>query len=342
MENINYFNIMSNRKIKYAPIIIPTLCRYKHLVRLIESLKVNTWAKYTDIYIGLDYPPSSKYEKGYRLILKYLDNDFPEFASFNVIKHKVNLGSFANSCFLRNIVLQKYDRFIRIDDDIELSPNFIEYMDKCLMEYEYDPNIIAVSGYSYPIRWKVSEGANIFMEDFICPMWGTGFWKDKFLKICDEIQDGCLRNSIDTVLKKGLYKRMLNASKIEYLDLCTPYLTSINLAKGVNDISMRMYSVIYNKYIIMPVKSKTRNWGFDGTGEYCPKNNKFSFELQDIDTSLEFDVKMDSDCRIDENRELLEKFEDISYIMLLKLYIKIILYRILGKYAFYYRRFKCK
>ena len=53
---------------KYAPILIPTMCRYNHFFRLIESLKVNTWAKYTDIYIGLDYPPSSKYEEGYKQI----------------------------------------------------------------------------------------------------------------------------------------------------------------------------------------------------------------------------------------------------------------------------------
>ena len=41
---------------KYAPILIPTLCRSKHFIRCIESLKKNGWAKYTDVYVALDYP----------------------------------------------------------------------------------------------------------------------------------------------------------------------------------------------------------------------------------------------------------------------------------------------
>lgn len=54
---------------KYAPVIIPVLCRYKHFTKCIESLKNNGWAKYTDIYIGLDYPAKDSHVKGYK---KYL------------------------------------------------------------------------------------------------------------------------------------------------------------------------------------------------------------------------------------------------------------------------------
>lgn len=49
----------------YAPVLIPTLCRSEHFIRCIESLKRNTWAQYTDVFIGLDYPPSEKYFDGY-------------------------------------------------------------------------------------------------------------------------------------------------------------------------------------------------------------------------------------------------------------------------------------
>lgn len=323
---------------KYAPIIIPTMCRYQHLVRLLESLKTNTWAKYTDVYIGLDYPPSPKYKEGYERICKFLDGDFSEFRSFTVIKHKGNLGSFANMMFLLNIIFEKYDRFIKTDDDAEFSPNFIEYMDKCLMEYESDTDVIAVSGYSYPISWKVSEGANVLKENFICPMWGTGFWKDKFYKIQKDIKDGCLKNAVNKVFKDGLYKKMLNASKIEYMDLCTPYIEGENLSTRVTDISMRMYSVINNKYVVVPIISKVRNWGFDGTGEYCSKSDNYFFDSQKIDTSSGFDLKMDTYSGIDENRRLLDKFENVPLSKILKLNIKILLYKICGKYAFYYRK----
>ncbi len=37
----------------YAPMLIPTLCRDQHFMRCIESLKKNTWAKYTMSILGL-------------------------------------------------------------------------------------------------------------------------------------------------------------------------------------------------------------------------------------------------------------------------------------------------
>ena len=84
---------------------------------------------------------------------------------------------------LRNDILKKYDRFIRTDDDCEFSPNFIEYMDKALDKYEDDQSVVAVTGYSYPLNWHVSDKANIFKSKLLFSMWGTGFWKSKFLDL---------------------------------------------------------------------------------------------------------------------------------------------------------------
>lgn len=40
-----------------APILIPTLNRYEHLKRCVESLAKNKLAKESELVIGLDYPP---------------------------------------------------------------------------------------------------------------------------------------------------------------------------------------------------------------------------------------------------------------------------------------------
>ena len=80
----------NNKDIYFAPVLIPTLCRSKHFLRLMESLKRNTWAKYTDVYCGLDYPPSEKYRQGWQEICDYVDNgDFSCFAKFVVFKRTV-------------------------------------------------------------------------------------------------------------------------------------------------------------------------------------------------------------------------------------------------------------
>ena len=51
-----------------APVIIPTLCRYDHFKRLMESLNKCTWADKTDVYIGLDYPAPVDIEENALLI----------------------------------------------------------------------------------------------------------------------------------------------------------------------------------------------------------------------------------------------------------------------------------
>ena len=162
-----------------APIIIPTLNRVEHLSRLLDSLKRNSLSKYTDVFIGLDFPPASTYELGYKKVCEYLQGDFSCFNSFNIIKRSENLGYLRNVEDLINEVLQLYDRFIYMDDDLELSPNFLEYMNKCLIEYEGHDEIIAVCGYSYPLKWNVEQNSTVFEQSFICPMWGTGFWAKK-------------------------------------------------------------------------------------------------------------------------------------------------------------------
>ena len=53
----------------YAPVLIPTLCRYDHFIRCLESLKKNTWAKYTEVYIAVDYPAKESHWDGYKRIV---------------------------------------------------------------------------------------------------------------------------------------------------------------------------------------------------------------------------------------------------------------------------------
>lgn len=339
----------------YAPIIITTLNRYKHFVRLVESLKMNTWARYTDIYIGLDYPLSEKHKKGYYLITKYLEGDFSCFKSFHVIKRKENYGSARNMRLLRDEVLKKYDRFIRTDDDAEFSPNFIEYMNKCLMKYQDDPNVIAVTGYSYPIEWHTSEGATILKENFSCPMWGTGFWRDKYKKIHKYIsQEKGLGIDTDYIIKSGGMNKMLNVAKYEFVNLCLSPEFENTLAARFSDIAVRMYTATQNKYIIVPTISKVRNWGFDGSGEYCSKVSKtsskvvaenYDYAVQTIDPSDHFILKEDILEDNEWNRKLMNEFDPLSMSKRLKMKIKLILFHIVGhkgfnKLTYFVRRFR--
>lgn len=49
----------------YAPIYIPTLCRYEHFKQCIESLAQCEGASETEVYVALDYPAKESHLEGY-------------------------------------------------------------------------------------------------------------------------------------------------------------------------------------------------------------------------------------------------------------------------------------
>ena len=57
----------------FAPVIIPTLNRYEHFRKCLESLEACTGAEKTDVYVALDFPPSEKYVEGWKINMKNIE-----------------------------------------------------------------------------------------------------------------------------------------------------------------------------------------------------------------------------------------------------------------------------
>jgi len=228
----------NNKDIYFAPVLIPTLCRSKHFIRLMESLKRNTWAKYTDVYVGLDYPPSEKYRQGWQEICDYVDNgDFSCFAKFVVFKRTENYGSARNASHLIEYAYEHYPCWIRTDDDVEFSPNFLEFEDKCLWEYRNDPDVMFVSGYSYPIKWKANEGATCFKQNFTLSAWGLGFWASKKEIYSSYIKSGKMLRDAGNIVKKKYYERMIDSCFRDYFSSALSYGSQTSLLLICSDVA---------------------------------------------------------------------------------------------------------
>lgn len=335
---------MDGIKIKCAPVLIPTLNRYEHFVRCIESLKKNSWAKYTDVYIGLDYPSKETHWEGYNKILEYLKRDFSEFNKFYVFKRSKNYGAFKNMKALRNYIFNSYETFIRTDDDAEFSPNFLEYMNKCLSHYEHHEKVLGVTGYSYPVNWEVDEDSNVFEVNYIFPMWGTGFWKDKYLNLEKEITSGYIKSKFK---QNGSNKDMFLFTDARYIDYVNGSLSwnDLNLVDIVTDISLGIYISLTNNVVITPVISKVRNHGFDGTGIYSQKIDKnnssnltasnYNYSSQIIDERDGFTIQPSLNNNMGKNRYLLNKFDKRSQSAVMKAKLKRVIFKLIGEN--YYR-----
>ena len=323
----------------YAPVCIPTLCRYKHFKLAIESLMENTWANNTSVYVALDYPSSDKHMDGYKKICKYLERgDFTKFKAFHVIKREKNVGALSNAILLWNMIMTKYDRWIFAEDDIEFSPIFLEYMDICLERFKDDPSVFAINGYSYDIKWKVDSKATVVKQKGTVSEWGIGYWTDKFLAAQNELNNDYLRNHFNAAIKTGIINDMVSGRYCDYVRFAMSG-NKGSLYQNVADVSLGIYINLKNMYIITPVVSKTRNHGFDGSGVYCSEINKYSnknsleydYDSQLIDSTTPVIIELDKGVYYKENIKALNDFLFVSRKQKIETAILMAVYGIIGQ-----------
>ena len=278
---------------KYAPVLIGTLNRYAHFRRCLESLEKCTGAEFTDVFVALDYPPSIKYEEGWRLIDAYLKEKEKNhsFRALNVIRREYNYGVFhenGNFEVLVKDVIKVYDRYILTEDDNEFSPCFLQYMNKALEKFYGDDRIFLVCGYNYQMEFPEMYRNNFYITKWGCP-WGTGQWVHK-----DNEMNRYINNEV-------LLKTLKDDDSFLLLKKRNPHvvLSIVSmLKKGAlwGDAIKGLYCTLHDKYCVMPCKSLVRNWGNDGTGEHSKKINKkkeLFYSQQDISDSLDFEFTDD-------------------------------------------------
>lgn len=261
----------------YAPVVIPTLCRYEHLKRCIDSLSKCTGAEETELYIGLDYPCRESHWDGYTKICEYLPT-IKGFKNVITLKREENFGPLRNARDLFERVREKYDCYIFSEDDNEFAPNFLPYINGGLNKFKNDPDIIAICGYAEP------KGSYDSMKSYpynAYPIigynaWGVGRWFAKEPKLyTDEEIIYSWKNVFKCIrLNQGVAMfRIMKRMKTH----------------ATSDLQWRIYCAFHHKYCIFPKVTKVKNWGFDGSGENSPLLATYANLKMDEDDSFEYD-----------------------------------------------------
>lgn len=240
----------------YYPIVIPTLCRFEHFKRCIESLLKNTHVEKTELIVGLDYPAKEEHWDGYTKITNYISN-INGFKKITVLKRESNYGANANSTDLANYASSKYEAYIFTEDDNEFSPCFLDFMNKALTIYKDEPQITSVCGYTAFDYENIKKKGVIFTHDN-CG-WGMGVWRNKDVDI----------NNME-------FHRQIWNSTCKYwtLYLKAPAIASM-LAAMIQkqalwgDVMRTVKNIKNETFQVRPYTSMVRNWGYDGTGLHC-------------------------------------------------------------------------
>jgi len=255
----------------YAPIVIPTLNRAEHLKRCIESLARNPEAKETELYLGVDYPPSEKYREGYEKIIEYVDGGIEGFKNVIIVKRDVNYGSTMNKRLLREMVYEKYDRCITTEDDNEFADCFLGFVNEALERYKDDDSISAVYGFKPKVKDLESAEGNAFLTTYYSA-YGTGIWRDKERKLRSTLN----RNYIeDLCCSRSKLKKLKNTYPDAISFLCSTLLRKEAVYRRADgsvpliDTVRMIYSIVEDKYLVCSPLGMVKNWGYDGSGVNC-------------------------------------------------------------------------
>lgn len=261
---------------EYAPILIPTLNRYEHFKRCVESLAKCTHAEKTELVIGLDYPPSERYQKGWEQISIFVDK-IKGFKKVTIFRADKNLGESKNLQIIRTYAEKKYNTYIITEDDNEFSPCFLDYTNKALTLYWDDERVTSISGYNFPIEMG-NYNKNIYAHHQYSA-WGVGKWVKKFKPIPTNF-------AIDILKSPNNIRKILRAEPKILFNL----LSMIAQQQRWGDALTVASNIVNDYYSIFPSISLCKNHGHDGSGLHCGgkkddtnelyRNQKFSTETE--------------------------------------------------------------
>ncbi len=254
---------------KHPVITIPVYKRIEHLKKCIESLQKNSIAKDSILYIYSDYPKPSDVDTVDRL-RRYLK----EITGF----YKVIIHEQTENKNLFNIVeaieepLKEHGQIIYLEEDLEVSSNFLDIMNNALAYYSKNNNVFSISGYSLPC-FKDKNTFNFLSSDSFTA-WGCGLWYSKYVEYKKYMSD---KNIIQR-LNESLVRRIQFIKK-HSLHQYLHYLEKSKSNKLTPDLSMGFYIWDQKKIQIFPSNSFVSTNGFDGSGWHCGIDNRYHDEL---------------------------------------------------------------
>lgn len=249
-----------------APILVFCYNRINHLQSVINSLLANEEASQSDLIIYSDGPKEQKNIDAVRTVREYIGS-LSGFKSVKVIEQAKNLG-LANSVILGvTEVVNQYGKVIVVEDDMQVAPYFLRFMNDGLNKYQDDSNVGCICGYLYPVKETVPDAFFIYGAD--CGAWAT--WKDQWALFEPDGQ----KIMDDLIAKKLSWKFDFDGS--------FPYTRMLEdqIAARNNSWAIRWYGSAFlkNKLTLYPGKSLAQDIGFDNSGTHCSNDNSHDVDL---------------------------------------------------------------
>ena len=259
--------------LEYAPIVIGVYARLDLLRRTIGALKRNTLAPKSALFLFSDAAGRPEHAAPIRQVRDYL-HTITGFKQVIVVEREKNFGPLNNFTDAFRRILDRYGRYINLEEDIETSPYFLQYMNDALAAYRDDPQVMAISSCKPPFADDPKREEVFFMHYFY--PWGNAMWK--------KWRENSLRLGAAELLSE-LRERKLLAKFDRYSSFIIPNSRMLRMtaAGKINamDIVISGNILLQGGHVVYPPRSLSNHIGF-GDGVHCTvRTNDYLTKLSD-------------------------------------------------------------
>lgn len=251
-----------------APILLFVYARPEHTRRVLFSLLSNKLAEKSILYIYSDGARSETDRKSVDEVRKIINN-VKGFKQVYVVERTENFGLAQNIIDGVTSLVNRYGRIIVLEDDLVVSPYFLDFMNDALETYEDEPRVGHIQACDF-------TGDASLPDTFLIKWtgsWGWATWRRAW----------ALFNPDGKYLLKEIYSR-----KLDYtfdFDGKYPYTRMLRRqTEGKNN----SWAIRWNASLFLADilslnvgKSLVANTGFDGSGTNCGGGNLFKSNIYD-------------------------------------------------------------
>lgn len=242
--------------------------RPRHLRETLNALLQCSGASELPIYFFCDGPRTSEDERLTKDVRSVIKNE-DRFIDKRIFTEEVNLGLAKSIINGVTKVLNDFEQIIVLEDDIVVSPAFLEFMLDGLRIYRSDSKVASLCGYMYPISTDGLQ-ESFFLRGADC--WGWATWRRGWLAF---EQDGT--KLLAEIESKGLAWDFDVNGSYPFLRMLKDQIRGKN-----NSWAIRWQAVNYlkDRMTLYPSRTLVTNIGFDGSGTHCVnERNNLSSEV---------------------------------------------------------------
>ena len=254
------------RSANYLPILIFAYRRPIHFSNCWRSLAENAEASRTDLHVFLDGPKNNTDSVAVRETREEARR-IHGFKRVHLHCSDVNQGLSTSIINGIGIIRSLAHSWIVLEDDIEVSPFFLKYMNEAVAIYRDVPEVASIHGYVYPTASILPE--TFFLKGADC--WGWATWQAAWARF---EPDG--KKLLEQLKTRGLEKEFDLGGVTPFTEMLKSQISGRNDSWAIRWHASAFLAGLHTLY---PGRSLVKNTGLDNSGTHCGSTIKFDTDL---------------------------------------------------------------